>query len=887
MCFLSRPMKVPKDAVLLAYYAWTTVLDIVILCHVWGVFGHDSIVIGPAFSQLLADSAITLETILTLMVVQAGGVLALGLLLRRRDAPKVHFLGLLLLLSTIALLVLLPDFLDADVGIIIMHLESLSHYTVENPTWGVSVSQAQVTIAVAWLATGLARNVFRSLLRYTWAKATWHSGRDPGRLRPSRVARRAAALAHALSFLLVLLPFGPVPVIVSTIISGVAIATILPGLARRGQDQQGLLDEISFPPTMPVPRRVVAWLGVPALVAFATLLFVPYFTGLGYFARLQAANFGGWSFYLWGGVLGAGLLAWTARHLDSPRAFWVFRVIVKIVIVTGTAQIVLNLGFLNDLLAWGWWTTIGNQVHGGGLAPSPGYQTIPHVFAFLWATVLLGCALLLLTRRERASYTPRHVINRCKAGIHAITGAMRGLTFSRTREGRRRVTPPAVILAVIACGWVASTWGYGVPIVLRPHPDVATRISFWTSGSLVPAPYLDVIHVKNNAYNTSARFFSWGNQFTARSGGQYLIDIPGAQYYLSCGPHQAWLNASAMIAYLQRLVDAKVTYWFHGSSIAHLQPVSDLLASPTVNATFKSLVNQVIEGFIFDIENGGSYATFNQTAMDAEHASRAEVVLFAQAMGKKMGFTTVAYTIGDWLDSDNDVATLFRIHDFHPPTVANPVIPPYSMDYVNWMIYRSDQPGPERQIWDPYFSYLHFVEARAYIDQVAAMYPELGMDPVTDFGLSMGVLRPGDEQVFSNTTAGRESFLVELRMANALGISEGVYFYFPYFMNMYSPSDHAAFYDDLHGDWEVRVFVNQLTGALGPPFGTLWDVPNITGTRFAYHVIDALLNQWFASMVWVVIALAGASWVTGAGILARPLRDVTRTGARTGAAGTT
>ncbi len=859
--FFSLTMEPRKELVMLGYVAVTSIFDLAILFQFWGIFGIEGFVVEPSFSQALVDAEGDLHVILWLMVVQSCMVFVLGWMVRRQDRRKLHVIGIALVCTNISLLVLFPAFLDSDIGVIITFIESLSSYMAETPVWGAIVTANQTTFAIGWLVTGLARNLFWLFTRYMWAKAVWHESFLPGLDGWSRVLLRYWAAFHAFSFLLVLLPFGPLPLVLSlanSILVVLVLARLLLVNRHAGNKKHGVLD---IQPTRSFSPVIVKFFGIPALVAFMMLVLAPYLVGLSQFAMLQANNFGGWSFFMWGGVLAIALLVYSACRLDSDMYFWVFRVIIKIVMLVNAVQIFLNLGFLSDILAWGWWATIGNAMHGGGLVPPPGLVTAQHVFAFLWFSVIIGGALLFLTRRERASFTPRRAVRRAKQVFLAVVAAWRAM-FSRTTARDRKIARvPVIVFTVLGFLLVTSTWGYGVPVILHPHPEISTRVSFWTSGSLVPAPYLDVIQAKNVAYNTSSRFFSWGNQFTASWEGQFLIDIPGASYTLTCGSVYETFDAGGMIAYLQRLVDARVTYWFHASKVKHLEPMAELLASTTVNATYRDLVDRVVEGFIFDIESGGDYATYNATAIDEEHAARAQAVQFAQSFGKKMGFTTVAYTIGDWLDGDNDVATLFRIHDFHPPSVQNPVIPAYQMDYYNWMIYRSDQEGLERQLWDPYFSYLHFNEAKAYMDRISSMYPELGIDPSTDLGVSMGVLRSGTEQVFSNTTAGRESFLVELRMANALGISEGVYFYFPYFMNMYTPADYASFYDALHSDWEVHINVNQFVGALGPPFGTLWDLPNIMGTRCFYHVIDHMLNPWFAVVVYSMVGFVSTAWV--------------------------
>lgn len=855
-------MKARKEIVLSAYLAWITVIDAAILGTFWQIFGIQQHDITIAFSQFLLDSQAMLENCIRLMIFQAIGIFCLGWMIRRPDTPKVHFLGVLLVIFNIVLLILLPGFINADPGIIITRIEHLSQYISDVAVWGVSITDAQLNIAIVWLICALIRNVLLILVRYTWAKAIWHVGGE-ARIRPrTSLIIKAGAVFHAFSFMLVLLPYGAIPILVCVAPSSISIIALIHETIHVPSRIDTLArDVLVFQPTVALAKREMKWIGIPALVAFISFVFIPFFYAVARFAFLQSNNFGGWSFYLWGGVLASGMLVTGAFRLDSPIYSWVFRAIIKMLVFITMVQIVLNLGFVSDILSWGWFVAIGNLVHGGGLALAPGYETIPHVFVYFWGTAITGVVILLATRRERPACTWKHVAGRVKAFMTAWLAAFKTLVSPRADASRRKRAVPVLVFTVVACAFIASTWGYGVPIVLRPHPSVETRISFWTSGSLIPPAYLDVIETKNNAYNTSSRFFSWGNQFTTRSGGQYLIDIPGAKYTLTCAGYSALLGASEMIAYLQRLVAARITYWFYGGSISMLQPMADLLASTTVNATFKALVNQVVEGFIFDIENGGNYASYNASAMDLEHARRAEVVLFAQSMGKKMGYTTVAYTIGDWLDGDDDVSTLFRIHDFHPPSIQSPVIPPYSMDYFNWMIYRSDQEGPERQLGDPYFSYLHFNEAKAYMDAVAVKYPELGVDTAKDLGISMGVIWNKNGLLFSNTSSGRANLLVELQIANALGISEGVFFYFPNFMNLYTPSDYGLLYDDLHASWEVRIHVNQLVGMLGPPFATLWDIPNVLGTRFFYHAIDCMLDGWFGALVYSMVVMVGAVWI--------------------------
>jgi hypothetical protein len=298
------------------------------------------------------------------------------------------------------------------------------------------------------------------------------------------------------------------------------------------------------------------------------------------------------------------------------------------------------------------------------------------------------------------------------------------------------------------------------------------------------------------------------------------------------------------------------------------------MANNNVNATYKNLVNELVEGFMHDFESGGNFATYNESSLREDYLQQARFTKTMHSLGKKVGYTTVSYTIGDWLDADNNLASLFRIHDFYPNMISAEKDTSFAQemdgfyyDYYNWMIYRTDQPSREFSI--PYFSYNLFNEVKNYMVLMSERYPELHIRPDENVGVCFGAMFNNQENLFTNPETGRENILMELRIANSLGLGDAALWSWMMFGELYTPEDLAYIYDGLYSDWTVQLKIDRYSGSFGAPYGTLWDIPNLLGTRFWYRVIDCWLNPTFAIFVYFAIAI----YIIGIGLLIRIQRN--------------
>ncbi len=407
-----------------------------------------------------------------------------------------------------------------------------------------------------------------------------------------------------------------------------------------------------------------------------------------------------------------------------------------------------------------------------------------------------------------------------------------------------------LFLILSLAAFIASIDNYGQDIILKKHPTVNTRLNFWSSGTYIPPEYLEIIKSHNLKYNTTTTLYCFGNEYINKEDGKFLIDIPEAKYPFRY-PNRTYfyLNATETLDYMQSLIDARIEFYQAVSGMETIYPALYVLNSTTINATFRERFNLIFKGFIFDIESGGNYGSFNRSRNEEKQMYKANVVRYVHDSGKKIGYTTVSYTIGDWLDGDNDVSTLYRIFDFYPSSL-NPAFRDFYYDKYNWMIYRTDQPG--RNL-NPYFSYLHFKEAKSYMQKIQNRYPELNIDSDTNFGISIGWTTPDRNDQFSHPTEGPKNILLEAQIANSLGISEVVLFSLLTFLKYFSAEQYAWILEELNKDWVVKIEFDRVHGLLGPPFATLWDLPNFTGTRFIYHLIDFWLNPWFGIYVCIII----------------------------------
>jgi hypothetical protein len=561
---------------------------------------------------------------------------------------------------------------------------------------------------------------------------------------------KIGSLFYVLTFLLSLFEFHTYSMFILVVISGFNIIMLLfnvtvPIFNSKRHDIPIKSTEIQKKPLTLQQMKIYS---IIFTGGFLLLFGLPWFYAVARYASLQYGSFGEWSFYLWPAIIF--ILLYVLFIIKEPSYILIklFRVISKIIFIFTTVNILLNVSDTRHLIVWFFITSIGQYLIGGTYL-SDGYYTIPHFYIFLWTLLIFSALNIFITRDAKSSFKLKELRSKfqeIKTASKAFLIKLKELKDPSMRKKtpnaitqkiQKRPIESAVFLLLLASSglFISSIENYGQDIIIQKHPTITTRLNFWAAGTYIPPEYIEVIKSFNIKYNTTTTLYTFGNDFNYQHNQQFLIDIPEAKY-----PFQLWngtniyLNATETLDYMQTLIDAKIEFFQAIHKIESIYPALSVLNSTTINATFRERFNIIFQGFMFDIEAGGNYGAFNRTLNEEKHRDKATIVKRVHEAGKKVGYTTVAYTIGDWLDGDNDVSTLYRIFDFNPSSI-NPEFQDFYYDRYNWMIYRTDQPG--RNL-NPYFSYLHFKEAKSYMDKVQKRYPELKIDSDTNFGISFG-----------------------------------------------------------------------------------------------------------------------------------------------------
>lgn len=246
-----------------------------------------------------------------------------------------------------------------------------------------------------------------------------------------------------------------------------------------------------------------------------------------------------------------------------------------------------------------------------------------------------------------------------------------------------------------------------------------------------------------------------------------------------------------------------------------------------------------VDGFIEDIENGGSLYKFDRDKNEDERAEYEELIDYVQKHNFTQSFTAMHTTINDQRDGDLDVSIFNQILSF----------PPLDWDSWNWMLYRSES-ATSYEEESPYFTYLWVKEIK---DTVKELYGDKYLDKLS---ISVGVTAE-DRNLYTKDD-GLDELVWDLRICDALEIPEVVIF----ILNPLNGSDFLGMYG-LKGlreiaeginDWDTLKLYYKRSATF---FGNIKYLENPTGSVFGNYWLDIFLDDRmiFFAITWMIMQI--------------------------------
>lgn len=246
-----------------------------------------------------------------------------------------------------------------------------------------------------------------------------------------------------------------------------------------------------------------------------------------------------------------------------------------------------------------------------------------------------------------------------------------------------------------------------------------------------------------------------------------------------------------------------------------------------------------IDGFIEDIEDGGSLNGYDRYQNEQERAEYEELIDYAHKHGFSQHFTAMHTTINDQRDGDLDMSIFHQIHS----------VPPLDWDSWNWMIYRAEA-ATHYEEESPYFTYQWVKEMKDTFNDI------YGTKYDHKLSVSLGVTSK-DYEIYARE-GGLEQFLWDLRICDALEISEVIIFILnpldsDCFLGIYGLKGLDRIYNQIN-DWDTLVLPYSRSATF---YGNIKYLENPTGSVFGNYWMDLFLDNGliFLAIAWSIIQM--------------------------------
>ncbi|MFO8017262.1 MAG: hypothetical protein R6U96_01385 [Promethearchaeia archaeon] len=244
-----------------------------------------------------------------------------------------------------------------------------------------------------------------------------------------------------------------------------------------------------------------------------------------------------------------------------------------------------------------------------------------------------------------------------------------------------------------------------------------------------------------------------------------------------------------------------------------------------------------VDGFIEDIEDGGSLYEFNRTKNVQKRTEYEELIDYVHQHNFSQHFTAMHTTINDQRDGDMDMSIFHQIHSF----------PPHDWDSWNWMIYRTES-ATSYEEESPYFTYVWVTELQ---ETVSEIYHGKYDDKLS---VSIGVTS-SDRGLYANEKDGLDQLIWDLRICDALGISEVIIFKLDAMLELYEEQYDGVEVLDIIAekinDWDK---LNLKYSRSATFMGNIKYLENPMGSVFGNFWLDLFLNNGMLlfAITWIV-----------------------------------
>ncbi|MGV9199153.1 MAG: hypothetical protein ACOC44_11320 [Promethearchaeia archaeon] len=243
-----------------------------------------------------------------------------------------------------------------------------------------------------------------------------------------------------------------------------------------------------------------------------------------------------------------------------------------------------------------------------------------------------------------------------------------------------------------------------------------------------------------------------------------------------------------------------------------------------------------VDGFIEDIEDGGSLFEFNRSHNVQERTEYERLIDYVHQHNFSQHFTAMHTTINDQRDGDLDMSIFHQIHSF----------PPHDWDSWNWMIYRTES-ATSYEEESPYFTYLWVKELQETVSEVYhGQYDE-------KLSVSIGVTS-SDRDLYADEENGLEQLIWDLRICDALEISEVIIFILDSMLEMYADQYGLEVLDIIAekvNNWDTLDLEYSRSATF---MGNIKYLENPMGSVFGNFWVDLFLNNGmlFFGVTWIV-----------------------------------
>ncbi len=498
-----------------------------------------------------------------------------------------------------------------------------------------------------------------------------------------------------------------------------------------------------------------------------------------------------WGFYF---VLGLILLiipSFCLVYMKHPVGQWLLKRCFLIIALIGFFYFLLAIFSYEHLLT--------NYIFGilfqgkvNTLTPAPGFFYKPAQF-ILFGLVFFTSMISFIGLKEGLIKTEQHK-------KFSIKDLFRWKTFSKTAKF-------FTLTFAILVGLLFVTYdGFGATVTLENDQSFTPALSFW-------------------------EWDDWSdhNNATLDKLAQYNISLYGGHPYGD-------IYQENMTRYSDRGLKVRPTISYDYNS--------------NQNNTLEDMINWIswyetdnhsdycpVDGFMVDIENGGTLYEFNRTLNDLRASYNEELIEYAHNHNFSMHFTAMHTTINDIRDGDYDVSIYNQLN----------CVPPTGWDTWNWMLYRTES-ATSYEEKSPYFTYIWVKEIT---DSFKAVYGDKFKDK---YSVSIGVT--SDDRALYADPDGLDQLIWDLRICDALKIPEVIIFN----LNPLDSDDFLGMFG-LAGIDEIMNKMNNWTTLELPYsrsatfFGNIKYEGNPMGSVFGNYIWDLYLDNGliFFTLTWLLV----------------------------------